>query len=59
MSPETYAAIVRRGLAMRAFVERVAERGDVAVTELEDLVVLRALAVVARAAERTARGERP
>lgn len=49
----SYAEIVQRGIAMRAFIERVRERGDRAVVEEdEDLPVLRAMARAALAAER-------
>jgi hypothetical protein len=51
-------AIEARGRAMRAFCERVRARGSRAVTEEdEDLVMLRAAWIVARAAEQR-RGRR-
>ena len=54
MTPrERLAWLERRGRALRLFVDRVAERGDVAEVELEDLFCLRIEWRMARAACRT------
>jgi hypothetical protein len=59
MTPRSaLAEIEARGRAIRAFVDRVAERGGVAVSEIEDLVVLRARWLIEKAVDRTRRGSR-
>ncbi len=52
MTGETFASLVARGCALRAFIARVEARGGHADAEGLDLVVVRAFAIIARAAER-------
>jgi hypothetical protein len=50
MSPETFRQLRDREQGLRAFIERCRERGERAETEEEDLVVVQAMLVIARAA---------
>lgn len=50
LSSPALEALACRGRGLRLFIDRVAERGGIAETEIEDLALVRALYVAERAA---------